>query len=173
MADVEQAFEFVMKHEDPDLSGDVEPEPHEGKERFGVNSIAHPEAVAVGFYEMSRDDAFNYAKNLFVQGYWNGVHGDDIKDQTVANKFVDLAYNIGVSSAVKVMQRAINSLYSSMVVMVDGVVGPKTLEYINVEGPQLLVNQLKSYGMIYYDDVVRKKPELAKYKAGWYNRLEA
>jgi len=172
MADVDLAFTFVMKNEDSTLSGKVTPEPNGAKARFGVNSLAHPEAVTAGFYEMSHDGALDYAKNVFVQNYWNEVMGDQIMNQDVANKLADLAFNMGVVMATKIVQRATNLGTGRIIVGVDGQMGPKTLAAMNGVDPVKLLASIKDYAKQHYRDIAYRVPEEAKYLTSWLNRVD-
>ena len=171
MANFNTAFMVVMRNEDPDLSGVVTPEPHGGKARFGINSLAHPEAVREGFYEMTNTEAWIYAEDIFKYDYWSKVWGYDIKDQNIANKFVDLAFNLAAAPATKIIQRAINSLHTVLVLTVDGQVGPLTMTALNFENPELLMAAIKIYGTQYYKDILAAHPEFQKYYHGWIVRL--
>src|SRR4051812_43024513 len=98
MTNFELAFDYVMKSEDSALSGVVtkEPEimgldpdissPTYGKPividrplaRFGINSHAHPEALAAGFYTMPHDEALAYAERVYKHGYWDRLQLDSV-----------------------------------------------------------------------------------------------
>ena len=122
MANRHIAFLFVMSHEDVRMSGEVVTDNDGGQVRFGVNSRSNPQALADGFYTMSKDDALVYAENVFVTKYWNRIDGDAVNNQRVANQFADLDFNSG-NEAVFIMQRAANRFQEKPIV-VDGKFGP-------------------------------------------------
>jgi lysozyme family protein len=138
-----------------------------------VNSLAHPEAVEDGFYNMPRDQALLYAQNLFKNWYWMPIHGDDILNQTVATKVVDLAFNMNVAPAVKIAQQAINSLLfpNEEALVVDGHLGPKTLYMLNRESPELVLVAIKKFATQHYQAIAAANPDLQKYLEGWLKRV--
>lgn len=174
MASYEMAFEYMIRHEDPKLAGLVVKEPHGAKARFGINSLAHPEAVRDGFYEMERGAALGYAATVYRKSYFEPIGGFQISDQYVANKFFDLAVNTGVQQATKILQRAVNSLiHGPLLLMVDGRPGLRTVDAINQSMPSDLLAAIRSYGKQFYQDVARREPEEETYLDEWLKRLDA
>lgn len=173
MANPNIAFLFTMHNEDSSLSGVVTPEPNNGKARFGVNSVAHPEAITDGFYEMAKPEAWAYAFKIYLTDYWRPVQGDNITSQLLATKIADLAYDVNPMPMVKIVQRAANSVIGHVELTVDGVMGPKTLAQVNGLDSATLYNAIKGYAKEYYQDIVRAHPEYEKYLQGWLNRVDA
>lgn len=176
MTNFEQAFNYVMGSEDAQKTGKVTNEPvvtgidkdvsslTYGKEivlarpvaRFGINSHAHPEAVAAGFYKMDADSAYAYAQNIYKQMYWNPLQLDSIPDWAVGAKVLDIAINAGVREAGVLLQRAMNSAGRPVM----------DSNYYNIMAPRL-VSELKAF----YTTLKNLHPE--KYKDiydGWMNR---
>jgi|HubBroStandDraft_5_1064220.scaffolds.fasta_scaffold00774_15 lysozyme family protein len=175
MANSKEAFLFVMGHEDSTMSGVVTKDNNGGEVRFGVNSIANPQAVTDGFYQMPKDEAVEYAHNLFVIKYWNPIYGDSISDQRVANQFADLSYVSGDES-VMIIQRAVNQRGGELAV--DGMMGSKTLNglnaYINQDALTML-DAVKAQAIMFYQLLTKKNP--AEYTPqiylSWVRRLNA
>lgn len=172
MADFETACVHLLKIEDPELKGEVVPEPKGGKARFGINSIAHPELLAKGFYEMPHDQALQVAEDTYKYEYWNPIMGYQIADQDVANKFLDLAVNCGISPATKIVQRAINTV-RRVLITVDGVVGSRTIASLNAADVLLLLPAIRAQQKRHYLEIVSADPELEPYLNGWLTRAEA
>lgn len=173
MANPVIGFYFTMRNEDSSFSGVVTPEPKGAKARFGINSLAHPEAITDGFYTMSKAEAWAYAMRIYITQYWNVVEGDEIVPQLLANKIADLAFDMNPPEVVKITQRAANSLLGHVVLKVDGVMGPKTLEQVNGLDRTLLYDAIKSYARQRYQDIARANPEDQKYLNGWLRRVDA
>src|SRR6266446_1138571 len=108
MASFELALTHLMRDEDPTLSGMVVAEPGTGKARFGVNSIANPQAVTDAFYEMPCAEALEYASILYRHRYFEPSGCTQLSDQDVVNLFFDLMVNQGIKEATKLAQRACN-----------------------------------------------------------------
>jgi lysozyme family protein len=144
MADFGDAFAFVVSHEASKLSGELTHEPNGGLARFGVNSISNPEALADGFYEMPTDQTLKYAENVFVTRYWMPIMGGKITNQNVANRYADLAFNLGIREATLLFQRAANSICSSsQEIVCDGVPGPATVYLVNGIDPSQLLGHFE------------------------------
>lgn len=177
MADLEKAFQFVMRHEDSTLSGVVTTDNDGGKVRFGVNSKSNPQALADGFYEMPVDQALVYAMDVFKYAYWSHVAGYSIPDQRCANQVSDMAFNDGTHEAILILQRATNyCLPTGLLILVDGQLGPRTLAaVIDVanRSPGELLDGIKKYAEQYYRDLAARKPADAKFLNAWLSRLNA
>jgi lysozyme family protein len=163
----------VMAHEDSTLSGAVTHEPDGGTARFGVNSIANPKAVADGFFEMAKDKALQYAQELFVAAYWGPISGQAIFSQCVANKYADLAYNLGVRESTRIVQRAVSSQGVEIVVSVDGKMGPRTLACINQADPEVLLRAIKQEAVKVYEDLAQRNVKFQSSLRGWLARVNA
>lgn len=105
---------------------------------------------------------------LFRQHFWVPCRGDEIVDQSIATKLVDLAVNAGVRAAVRVLQRAINDLGGP--VNVDGQIGTKTLAAANAVAPRPLVGAFALRQRAFYEDLVEGNQELRKFLGGWLKR---
>lgn len=175
MANFEMALSFLLRHEDPSLSGNVTHEPNGGICRFGVNSVANHEALEDGFYGMEREKALEYASILYRHRYFEPCGGFHITDQAVANLFFDLVVNQGINEATKIAQRACNRTSFSggvHVLTVDGVPGMRTLDAINLAMPSELIGEIKNYAAEFYNDLARTHPaKFGPYLAGWLRRL--
>lgn len=172
MANVDVAFKFTMHNEDPSLTGKVYTDNNGGEVRFGINSVAHPEALHDGFYQMALPEALDYAKTVYVKDYWVPVHGYLIEYQPIANKIADLSFNMNPMPMVKVTQRAVNFVMGRLVLDVDGEMGPKTLALVNGIDSAKLLPAIKSYAKIRYEDIVRAHPEDKPYLKGWLARVD-
>ena len=163
------AFNFVVSHEDRNLTGVISPEPFGGVARFGVNSHAHPEAVRAGFYRMSRTRALQYAQNLFARQYWTSIHGDRIEDMRLAFRMVDLAYNLGPIRATILLQRALNQQGANL--YDRGYFGEDTLYWANYLNPAQTVFLLKNQARTFYRRLADKYPVMRTWKGVWMERL--
>lgn len=172
MADVDIAFNFTMHNEDPTGLGKVTIDNNGGKVRFGVNSVAHPEALHDGFYVMPLPEALDYAKTVYVKDYWVPVHGYLIDNQPIANKVTDLSFDMNPMPMVRVTQRAVNFVMGRLVLEVDGEMGPKTLALVNGIDAIKLLPAIKSYAKQRYEDIVRAHPEDQPYLMGWLRRVD-
>ena len=95
--------------------------------------------------------------------FWDVVRADEIVNQSVANIIVDWVFNSG-RSVIKRIQKIVG-------VAPDGIVGKKTLSAINNADQKELFNKIKASRKAFYDEIIERNPAKAKFKRGWYNRL--
>jgi lysozyme family protein len=166
MADFQQAITFVLKHEDSGLTGKVTCDSG-GVTRYGIAQRAHPE-VAVAELTLAQ------AEEIYRTDYWQKILGEQIEDDKVAAKLLDMAVNMGLHQAVVLCQRAVNFICRHesdfMPVIEDGRVGAKTVEAINGCDPQILMKALRSFCAEFYRHVAAVRPDEEKYLKGWLAR---
>lgn len=102
---------------------------------------------------------------IMKTGYWDKCKADKIKNQSVANIFVDWCVNSGTGMIKKV--QAILGLKA------DGIVGPKTLSAINNGVQPIIHMDIKNARKAYYDGLVAQKPSQKVFYKGWMNRLNS
>src|ERR1700674_650228 len=176
--DLIQSFRYTESWEDPGESGIIVSDPTladpSARSRLGINSAAHPEAIVDGFYDMDRAAAITWAEDCFKYKYFSQLFGYMIRDQKIGNKLVDLSFNEGVaghkSEAVRIAQRAVNTMASTPLV-VDGTIGPKTLDAINLAEPVQLLVAIKAKATDFYVGLVAQHPSMQKYLNGWLARV--
>ena len=151
----DEAFNYTMPFEgwsactnDPDDPG--------GLTKYGISKVNHPE---VDVANLSLDGA----KAIYRKHYWNPIKGDQIASGRVAIKFFDMAVNMGVKQATKLVQEALGDMGCS--VAVDGMMGPKTLEALNGVDDDVLFVFLVPLLEAFYRGL--GKP---KYIKGWLRR---
>src|SRR5262249_50434829 len=123
MADFRNAIEFVLRHEDANLSGEITHDSG-GTTKFGISQTAHPN---VDIESLSLIEA----EKIYRDEYWSAIRGDEIRDDNVAAKLLDIAVNIGPHQAVVLCQRALNVLALHAAVKEDGLLDAITLAAMN------------------------------------------
>ena len=99
-----------------------------------------------------------------MKGYfWDKCWADMIKNQSVAEIFVDWCINSG-TGMIKKVQGIVGA-------KADGVMGPKTLAAINAANPRKLHFYIKSARAAYYEQIVRNRLANITFYDGWMNRL--
>jgi lysozyme family protein len=104
---------------------------------------------------------------IYKNGYWNPMMGDNIKNQAVANVFVEMAWGSGVAGATSALKKFFIANYDK--------------SFVNVSQMVDYVNQLDSDGKT--PDLFEKLNTYRKYfykslnqpsnLTGWLNRLNA
>jgi lysozyme family protein len=106
-----------------------------------------------------------YAKKLYKKYFWDDVHGDLLKNQSVANIITDHGVNGGERSIGLIVQRILVNDFNKNL-KIDGDIGIKTAAAINsVPNQNLLFDKIKKAREQYYISLG------GVFLTGWLNRL--
>ena len=100
---------------------------------------------------------------IFTKLYWNKWKADDIKNQSIANILVDWVWMSGLGTIKK-----IQSLFG---LTADGIVGNKTISYINSHDQEEVFNKIWNRRKSFYESLVNNNPSQKVFLKGWMNRL--
>ena len=106
------------------------------------------------------NDQWDY---IFTKLYWNKWKADDIKNQSIANILVDWVWMSGYGTIKK-----IQSLFG---LTADGIVGNKTISYINSHDQEEVFNKIWNRRKQFYESLVKNNPSQKVFLKGWMNRL--
>jgi lysozyme family protein len=171
MADFKPAFAFVMQHEDAAGAGKVTTDAG-GRTRFGIAEKFHPD-LPEEFFSGPAEDALLVAEKIEEHEYWAPMQLDEIENQSVANKLLDMAVNMGVPQAAVYAQRAVNVLAGNARLAEDGVIGAQTLAVVNALNPVAYQQRLRELSAEHYRHVAEVNPAQAENLQGWLKRAEA
>jgi len=185
MSDFNSALAFVLKHEggyvnDPNDAG--------GATNFGISlrylkdlvkqypeliqefSIKTPSQIDKNFI---KNISFNAVQTIYQHFWWDKYGYGYVNDQKLATKIFDVAVNIGPNSAIKILQQALCKIYelNKMPIQID--LPHNIFKYANGLSEANISNLLKIYCSLiagYYNSLVKKNPNNAKYIKGWLNR---
>jgi lysozyme family protein len=159
---IEQAFEYAFKatidHEgayvnDLDDTG--------GETKYGVSQSSYP---SLDIKNLTLEEA----KEIYFNDFWIKGKYYEISNRDIAAKIFDLAVNMGVTQANKLIQRALRAAGDQ--VLEDGIIGPITIAAINKADPTDLLAALKSEAAGYYRLLANSNPSQQKFINGWLNR---
>lgn len=102
---------------------------------------------------------------IFKRGFYNRVKGDEIKNDSICLLIVDFAFNSGVKTAIRQVQKALGCT-------ADGIIGPKTLAAINAEDAEDVFQNIWMQRYCFYRTLAQK-PSKAKFLKGWLRRLNS
>lgn len=174
MALFKDAISTVLKHEGGFVDHPADPG---GATNFGVSlrfltSLPKTIADLNKDGKVDRTDIKNMtvaqASMLYESQWWNKYSYGTINDQALATKLFDTAVNLGASQAHKLMQRALVSLGVSVVV--DGVLGPKSIAAINACNAVKLLQALRAEQAAFYMRLIKQKPSFKVFEKGWMAR---
>ena len=100
---------------------------------------------------------------IFTKLYWNKWKADEIKNQSIANILVDWIWMSGYGTIKK-----IQSLFG---LTADGIVGNKTISYINSHDQEEVFNKIWNRRKQFYESLVNNNQSQKVFLKGWMNRL--
>ena len=159
MARFEDCIDGVLSHEggyvnDPDDPG--------GETKFGISKRAYPNLDI-------KNLTLEEAKKIYKRDYWDRLRLDEVKHQEIACAVFDAAVNLGHRTAISLLQQALYNFYPDIII--DGIIGPQTLGYLNsCDFPDVVLKLFSYYRIRRYLTLAEKNPELRKYLKGWIRR---
>lgn len=137
-----------------------------GETKFGISKRSYPK-------ENIRTLTVQRAKEIYLDDFWIPLKLDKVGHTKTAAEIFDTAVHVGKSRAIRITQRAINYLGAGLVV--DGVIGKKTIEAINRSTRRDAEAVLKILNVVqgmWYIEIIERRPALRKYSWGWLKRIE-
>ena len=125
--------------------------------KYGISAADHP---GVDIANLTTDQA----TEIYREEYWKALYSQ-IDDQGVANKLFDEGVNLGVGTAVRILQNVLN-------IDQDGAFGQETLSAVNQAGPGLL-DEYKAALVARYTAIATSRPNEAKYLPDWLRRANS
>ncbi len=166
-----KALSFTLKWE-----GDFVDHPNDrgGATKFGITQrVFHQWLEAMseplrGIETITHDEACN----IYRTNYWHSASCHRLKPELDAVMF-DAAVNHGPSGAVRLLQRALNSLQASpSAIAVDGAMGRRTLEALAGMKTLTVCLALIEERRKLYQRIVDKDPSQKVFLKGWLNRAD-
>lgn len=103
-------------------------------------------------------------RQVYKGYFWDKCWGDMIKNQSVAEIFVDWCIHSGIDK-IKLVQGMVDTTQ-------DGIMGPKTLAAINAADQEILHRQIKlTRATRALNQIVSQPNRKYKYFDGWFNRF--
>jgi lysozyme family protein len=156
-----KAFKYVMFYEVGYVNDPIDPG---GETKHGISKRSYPNLNI-------KDLTHEQAKQIYFVDFWSKAKCEQIENDDVAVKFFDSCVNVGISQAVKLMQRALRS--AGKEVAEDGIIGPATLKAVNEADSTDLLAAFRSEAAGYYRLIVAKTPTRQRFINGWLNRAYA
>ena len=108
----------------------------------------------------------SYAQWRFImKKYWDRCKADSIRNQSIAEIFVDWHVNAGVS--------AIRKVQTYFGLKCDGIVGGQTIGALNGPDSKTIFERIKTARTAYYNKLCITTPTNKKFLKGWLNRTNS
>ena len=128
-----------------------------GETKYGISKKAYPN-------EDIKALTVERAKELYKRDYWDRFKVDNLPDR-IRHIYFDMCVNMGGGRATKILQEACNSK-NSYKIDVDGGIGKNTIK----ASANLEDFRLRAYRVMFYAELVMKKPNQIKFWVGWFKR---
>ena len=132
MANLDEALKILLKDEGRDTNDHND---SGGLTRFGIAQNKHPD---IDVKNLTLEDA----TKIYRKQYWEPLQCDLINDQEIANKLFDTSAPCGIEPVSKAIQQAAEKV-SGHTIVIDGIIGPKTVELINHCDPSTLLAEFR------------------------------
>tara|TARA_R110002020_G_scaffold469193_1_gene693996 strand:- start:328 stop:798 length:471 start_codon:yes stop_codon:yes gene_type:complete len=127
-----------------------------GETNYGIAKRSHPD-------EDIKNLTKKRATEIYKKSYWNPSKASSVP-RSMRWTYFDMVVNMGQRRAVKILQEACNS--KGLKLVVDGLIGRKTI----AASKKIDNSRLKVYRIIFYTDLIRRKPKLSDFIVGWIRR---
>jgi lysozyme family protein len=127
-----------------------------GRTKYGISQRSYPH---LDIRSLTKEDA----KRIYFEDYWNPSKVERIKSE-LRDTFFDMVVNMGQRRAVRILQKAINSKHKTL--KEDGLIGKKTI----AASKRISNSRLKVFRILYYADLVDRRPSLEVFIVGWIRR---
>ncbi|MDG2012847.1 MAG: glycosyl hydrolase 108 family protein [Pirellulaceae bacterium] len=121
-------------------------------------------------------------KQFYRTKFWDPIRGDEIPDQSLANKVFDTGVNQGVASSIGYLQESLNLLNRNqknyLDIAVDKQMGPETQKslqaFLKLESgrPDFLLKLLNLMQAAKYLAIMRRDSTQERFARGWLNRVD-
>lgn len=142
-----------------------------GKTSYGIT-----EAVARqwGYHGEMKDLPLDVAEQIYHRNYWTPLKLDGFSDQLVAEYAFDIAVNMGIGTAGRLLQETVNFLDGNGTLFVDGKVGVATVSKVNEISKSnragAFLKLFKAVRIMKYVNIVLSNPAQKVFLTGWINR---
>ena len=116
-----------------------------------------------------RDFKKSDAEKIYEKVYYRGNHIDKITDDRVALSIFDWAVNSG-GKGIKKAQIVANKFGANLII--DGIIGKKTLEAINAIDPVAFLKEYHEMQRTFYKNLAARDSSQEVFLKGWLNRVE-
>ena len=137
-----------------------------GATNFG---ITEEEAREFGYAGDVRNLTKDFAKNIYLKKYYLGNKLDKVINNKVALSIFDWAVNSG-RRGIKKAQIVANKFGANLII--DGIIGNKTLEAINSINPEVFLKEYHEMQRAFYKNLAAKDSTQEDFLKGWLNRVE-
>ena len=186
----QDAYRELIQHEG---SYSNDPVDQGGETYRGISRVFHPDWPGWSIVDEYKDDPSfpgvldkdlalqAKVQDFYKEHHWDVFHGDDLP-VAVAWELFEIGVNMGVRTATKFLQRALNVFNKQGTlwpdIAIDGVFGPATLRATQAmcsarsgRGSTVLAKSLNCLQGERYISIGASRPSQERFLWGWFNRV--
>lgn len=110
------------------------------------------------------------ATKIYKHYWWERYKYGKILNQKVSTKIFDISVNAGPFKVHSLIQQAVNKVINNYPIMVDGIIGTRTINAINLVNPEKLLSEYINLICDFYRELCMKNEKKRGYLKGWLNR---
>lgn len=137
-----------------------DPDDPGGETKYGITKRDFP---SLDIKNLTKEKA----RDIYFKKYYIPSRAAELPDR-LKEVYFDMCVHMGTKRAIKILQRAINHK-TGRNIKEDGILGDQTL----IGAVELETERLRAFRVLYYAELVVKRPTLMKYWYGWYNRAKS
>lgn len=126
------AVELVLKHEGGYIDHPSDPG---GETKYGISKRSYP---SIDIKNLTKTQAIG----IYKIDYWDKIKGDHLEN-TLSTILFDMAVNMGISQAVKLLQKACD-------VVQDGIISPNTIAASKRLNGRIMAEKLTQERIMFY-----------------------
>lgn len=169
MADFTPALNFVLDSEDSQRSYAIVSDPG-GYAIAGVNSAVWPTCYQI-IAELPQGQRGPAVASFYQTNFWSIMRLSGLASQDLANRVLDEGVNAGEYTACRMLQQVANGLnLGNGSLVVDGILGPQSLESINGLPAEDVLNAYRQARLARYKQIAIEIPSRAGDLPGWTAR---
>ena len=136
-----------------------------GETNFGISRRSYP---TTDIEHLTVDQAIA----IYRRDFWTPLRCSEMP-APIAAKVFDMAVNMGLQTAAKLLQRALNHLCINGPLAIDGKIGPLTILAAKTASTNRLLAALRTEARNHYIELATETPSLRQYLRGWLRRANA
>lgn len=121
-------------------------------------------------FKLNIPELTELVKEFYLKTFYEGYNIDRIQNSSLQEIIFDWCVNSGRYGS-KGVQRVLNELFGNTLV-VDGIIGKKTISAINAHSPEELFDEIKKTRIRYYHRIAKRGRNYL-FLEGWLKRIKA
>lgn len=136
-----------------------------GETNFGISKRSYPD---LNIRALTKAEAIE----IYRRDYWAKYQFNTLPP-AIGGKVFDLGVNMGPGAAIRLLQRAANSVSYKNNIPVDGKMGPQTVKAVAACDQAELMKALRDFAANRYANIIARNPAMERFRNGWLRRAYA